>query len=293
MLSSSVPTGRSGAPIGRKLARLRDIVTSDVRRQAYLATRAIRGLGDPRRACGCACRYSAAGGGRGRRRDGGEPYLSRALCRRVFAVELVGRARRRAGRCGVYSAAELLRGGSNRGCRANHRGCDQSDSPLYREPRAPPHPGGSRPAVLFTPGVYRGFDHEKLVNHLRVVRRAGGFPIHVVVGGIADGRGVPLADLMDSGSQSPPVFKVDAAAVSELISLSGTEARPKAIMHTEQTAGFSMKVAAEVLGITHDDVVWMPSPVGHSTGFNYGVRFASPRIASCPAHMGTLSWPCA
>jgi acyl-CoA synthetase (AMP-forming)/AMP-acid ligase II len=62
--------------------------------------------------------------------------------------------------------------------------------------------------------------------------------------------------------------------VSELIFTSGTEATPKAIMHTEQTTNFSVRVAASDLGITGDDVVWMPSPLGHSTGFNYGLRFA-------------------
>jgi acyl-coenzyme A synthetase/AMP-(fatty) acid ligase len=62
--------------------------------------------------------------------------------------------------------------------------------------------------------------------------------------------------------------------ISELIFTSGTEATPKAIMHTEQTANFSVRVAYSDMGITNDDVVWMPSPVGHSTGFNYGLRFA-------------------
>ena len=45
-------------------------------------------------------------------------------------------------------------------------------------------------------------------------------------------------------------------------------------MHTEQTTNFSVRVAATDLRITGDDVVWMPSPLGHSTGFNYGLRFA-------------------
>ena len=45
-------------------------------------------------------------------------------------------------------------------------------------------------------------------------------------------------------------------------------------MHTEQTTNFSVRVAYDDLGLGPDDVVWMPSPVGHSTGFNYGVRFA-------------------
>ena len=58
------------------------------------------------------------------------------------------------------------------------------------------------------------------------------------------------------------------------LTTSGTEANPKAIMHTEQTAGFSVRIAFDDLGLGSHDVVWMPSPVGHSTGFNYGVRFA-------------------
>lgn len=44
-------------------------------------------------------------------------------------------------------------------------------------------------------------------------------------------------------------------------------------MHTEQTANFSVRVAFSDLGLGARDVVWMPSPVGHSTGFNYGLRF--------------------
>ena len=76
-----------------------------------------------------------------------------------------------------------------------------------------------------------------------------------------------LANGARPGTQQP-------GAVSELIFTSGTEAAPKAIMHTEQTANFSVRVAAEDLGIGEGDVVWMPSPIGHSTGFNYGVRFA-------------------
>ncbi|MEO7370719.1 MAG: AMP-binding protein, partial [Ilumatobacteraceae bacterium] len=42
----------------------------------------------------------------------------------------------------------------------------------------------------------------------------------------------------------------------------------------EETANFSVRAAHAHLGIVDDDVVWMPSPIGHSTGFNYGVRFA-------------------
>jgi acyl-CoA synthetase (AMP-forming)/AMP-acid ligase II len=45
-------------------------------------------------------------------------------------------------------------------------------------------------------------------------------------------------------------------------------------MHTEQTTNFSVRIARQDLGLSDDDVVWMPSPIGHSTGFNYGLRFS-------------------
>jgi len=96
--------------------------------------------------------------------------------------------------------------------------------------------------------------------------------VHVVVGdGDAHGR-VRFDELL--GRTGGPLGGGRADAVSEVIFTSGTEAQPKAIMHTEQTANFSVRVAYSDLGMSRGDVVWMPSPIGHSTGFNYGVRFA-------------------
>ena len=130
------------------------------------------------------------------------------------------------------------------------------------------------PAVMFTPGHHRGCDHPALV--AEVAASVGCRPLNVVVDGPvrSGGRTTGFDELMASGDGSAPLGDRPAAAVSELIFTSGTEAAPKAIMHTEQTAGFSVRTARHDLGVTDDDVVWMPSPVGHSTGFNYGLRFA-------------------
>ncbi|MCU1373405.1 MAG: hypothetical protein JWO68_691, partial [Actinomycetia bacterium] len=119
----------------------------------------------------------------------------------------------------------------------------------------------ARPAAIITPDVHNGFDHVAMVE--QVAEATGVRPLHLVVGG-------NFADAVADGELGRGL----ATAVSELIFTSGTEATPKAIMHTEETAGFSVRVAYDDLGLTPDDVVWMPSPVGHSTGFNYGVRFA-------------------
>jgi len=142
--------------------------------------------------------------------------------------------------------------------------------------------------VVCTPAHYRNYDH--LGATRAVIEESGRTIVHVVVdetrpapapAAAAHGPTVRFADLLadragpgdDLANGAHPVDQRP-GAVSELIFTSGTEAAPKAIMHTEQTANFSVRVAAEDLGIGEGDVVWMPSPIGHSTGFNYGVRFA-------------------
>ena len=127
----------------------------------------------------------------------------------------------------------------------------------------------ARPVAIITPAEYRGFDHRSLVSE--VARSTGIEPFHVVVDGAAPSEG---AEFWSLAAEKQSVAGGSARAVSELIFTSGTEARPKAIMHTEQTTNFSVRVAYTDLALTDSDVVWMPSPVGHSTGFNYGIRFA-------------------
>jgi len=134
----------------------------------------------------------------------------------------------------------------------------------------------ARPRAVLTPDHYRGFDHLALVTEVNGA--TGHTPWHVVAG--ETGGDIQLAEILArpapaaSDPASGEARAGSASEVSELIFTSGTESLPKAILHSEQTANFSVRVAYEDLGMSQDDVVWMPSPVGHSTGFNYGLRFA-------------------
>ena len=130
------------------------------------------------------------------------------------------------------------------------------------------------PRVIFTPARYRDFDHRELVGE--VTASTGIRPFHIVVGAGASGGDLELTAALkqwrDGGASLLPGVAAD--EVSELIFTSGTEATPKAIMHTEETANFAVRATFHDLGLSADHVVWMPSPVGHSTGFNYGIRAA-------------------
>ena len=121
------------------------------------------------------------------------------------------------------------------------------------------------PKAVFIPATYRGFDHRVLLDE--VTAKTGVAPSRVVVDVDDPQRLAPAVDIaLGQGA--------GAAEVSELIFTSGTEATPKAIMHTEETANFAVRATFSDLGLSAETVVWMPSPVGHSTGFNYGIRAA-------------------
>jgi len=145
--------------------------------------------------------------------------------------------------------------------------------PNYREKELAYIFATARPVVIFTPALYRGHDYRTMLAPIK-----GGVR-HVVVdteGTGASGGDADFDTLLNGGDalHAADFSGAPAEAVSELIFTSGTEANPKAIMHTEQTANFSVRAAYRDLELGADDVVWMPSPVGHSTGFNYGLRFA-------------------
>jgi acyl-CoA synthetase (AMP-forming)/AMP-acid ligase II len=126
--------------------------------------------------------------------------------------------------------------------------------------------------VFVTPGHYRGFDHAALGEEL--CGEAPSHPVHLVVDQeSAPEHGTSYAEAV-AAAPLETFPHVDPGAVSEIIFTSGTESLPKAVMHTEETVNHSVEASLAHLGMGPEDVVWMPSPVGHSTGFNFGVRLA-------------------
>ena len=56
-----------------------------------------------------------------------------------------------------------------------------------------------------------------------------------------------------------------------ILSTSGTTGRPKAVLITHNALLFSERAFSTGLGLTKDDVMFMPAPLNHATGFNHGL----------------------
>jgi cyclohexanecarboxylate-CoA ligase len=128
--------------------------------------------------------------------------------------------------------------------------------------------------VAIVPRLFRGFDHEQMLEGLKA-----GLPslAHVVVVG---GSGANSFEKLLSGPQWE--LESDAGAiltgsrpgpddVTQLIYTSGTTGEPKGVMHTANTLMANIIPYAQRLRLASSDVVLMASPMAHQTGFMYGL----------------------
>jgi acyl-CoA synthetase (AMP-forming)/AMP-acid ligase II len=60
--------------------------------------------------------------------------------------------------------------------------------------------------------------------------------------------------------------------VATLMFTSGTESNPKGVMHTHNTVGTGTRQVWDTYGLTTDDVIFMASPIGHTTALLVGAR---------------------
>jgi len=127
----------------------------------------------------------------------------------------------------------------------------------------------SEAKVLIVPNTFREFDHEELAQE--VLREVTTLEHIFVIGG--KGKTSFESQLLrpaehDALSGTTPLLPDD---VMKIMYSSGTTGKPKGVMHTSNTLLCSMKTMTERLGLGPDDVIFMPSPFGHSIGFCYGI----------------------
>ena len=130
----------------------------------------------------------------------------------------------------------------------------------------------ARTAIAIIPGVYRNFDYPAM--YAAMWTSLEDLKNVFVVNGIEQGRMQPFAELYREPASPFPTAEAHGDEVSALIFTSGTESKPKGVMHSHNTMMYGTLAMAKLLELDHDDVVWAPSPMGHGTGFLWGMRQA-------------------
>ncbi len=122
--------------------------------------------------------------------------------------------------------------------------------------------------ILIVPGVFRDFDHAAMAGRLQA--RLPELQHRLVIG--ADG---PLS--FEAALLAEPATDADRAVfaerrlrpeeIAQLCYTSGTTGEPKGVLHTSDTLLANSIPFTERLHLTPDDVLLMPSPLAHQTGF--------------------------
>ena len=145
---------------------------------------------------------------------------------------------------------------------------------LYREKELKHMLGTTQAKVIFTPDFYRKCSHRDLL--ARVTGELD-HELKTIVIDVPENDADGPSEWLDSLSQwsdAPVAVERSSADVSVVLFTSGTENAPKAVMHTEQTLNSNIRAGWKGFEMGDDEVCWMPSPVGHSTGYAWGIRFA-------------------
>jgi 3-phosphoshikimate 1-carboxyvinyltransferase len=136
--------------------------------------------------------------------------------------------------------------------------------PIFRERELRFMLGQSEARVLFVPRVFRGRDHYGMALELRAALPA---LEHVLVAGEDDLRAGADSLGLDGLRPRPD-------QIAQLLFTSGTSGEPKGVLHRHDVLTRAADAHIRHFGLRPDDVVYVPSPLAHQTGFLYGMWIA-------------------
>jgi acyl-CoA synthetase (AMP-forming)/AMP-acid ligase II len=142
--------------------------------------------------------------------------------------------------------------------------------PIYRDAEVRFILRNSRTKVLFIPEKFRSIDYVSMIERMRAE-----LPHlqHVVKLRTPAGNEDSYAGWLERGQVIGDQFlPVDPNAVKLLLYTSGTTGDPKGVLHSHNTLRSDIDASIEFWSLTQDDVVLMPSPVTHITGYLYALE---------------------
>jgi cyclohexanecarboxylate-CoA ligase len=139
--------------------------------------------------------------------------------------------------------------------------------PIYRDAEVGFILDDAAARVFAAPTVFRGFDYAQMTSRLSETGLFLGESLTV------RGSARRARDRHVVASDPPSaVPRLDADAVRLLMYTSGTTGRAKGVMHSANTLGAELKAVIDYWSVTSQDVILMPSPLTHITGYLYGIE---------------------
>jgi len=122
--------------------------------------------------------------------------------------------------------------------------------------------------AIVAPGRFRSADYTEHISRIHDLLKIK--PEIILIG-----KGnVDLGTSFDDAIAGPTLEQDEYASPDEasvLLFTSGSESRPKGVVHTHNTVIFGEAALSGMLGLTDKDVCFMASPVSHTSGFMHGI----------------------
>jgi cyclohexanecarboxylate-CoA ligase len=132
--------------------------------------------------------------------------------------------------------------------------------PIFRERELEFMLRESKARVLIVPREFRGHDHVAMADGLR--ERVPSLT-HVLA---LDDVSLPAGEVSADGPRPE--------TIAQLLFTSGSTGEPKGVLQTHASLNQAAAMHIRHFGLTADDVVYVPSPLAHQTGFLYGMWIA-------------------
>ena len=127
--------------------------------------------------------------------------------------------------------------------------------------------------VVFVPERFRSIDYVEMMGRLKEADPTLGTRLITVRGTSADHAGGLTYEKLGRGMAPWSGVDPDADDLKLILYTSGTTGRPKGVLHSSNTLAAELKAVVDFWRIGTDDVVIMPSPVTHITGYSYALEF--------------------